>query len=662
MLNRMQEASQYTTRLKKKEKEKIVCFAGEVGIGSSSDRFGYQNYQNSRFSDESSSSDCYDELRKVIKESLGRHNLLPNGSVNSNAYFGREETELSNYLLSGNSNRTSTTYSHDSASVSSSSSNISEDRIKASNVIAKLMGLEEISSTTLQFEPRKQPERDKNLNPKGLIFDIDMPKRRKPWLAAQNGDRDCMTLEEIIQNMQFKGLLNRDQFQIYDSLTSESEKRFRNHAPPVVLMKPVHTGVGANDLFSHKFIPREGDVDFDRQSMSETKEDSTSRNFEGPDKGTSHLNKTCIGKITETDVAKPNRKALQKSADNKVKLTNSVSPRLQKGTIDKKVDKVQKSTSRRKSVEKENVKSTGLLKHREQPQRVSKSHEHLSPHAMKMRKSKLINKTLATNVQSIVHKDGDHTHSDQRKKASLDLKDTTPAPQLFAAEESDDSEILIKDIYIDSPDPHCEDTLHATQHETDTSCPEEATKSSKHHQSESTYYETKTSSSNILPRSFSFLTRVEDLFDNIDTYEPIVLQVLTGLHGCDGTNSKLLMDCANELLESRSQRNIPSIHPLIQRPLENPSFSISTEHLMQEVQNGIESLINYRNRARESILINSVSALLENDLWCIGRNIEAWDAGWRDEFTGDEVHDIACDLDMLILGELVAEVLAEHCS
>lgn len=46
-------------------------------------------------------------------------------------------------------------------------------------------------------------------------------------------------------------------------------------------------------------------------------------------------------------------------------------------------------------------------------------------------------------VQSIVHEDGE-THTDQRKKAYLDLKDTTPARQLFPAEESDDSEILIK--------------------------------------------------------------------------------------------------------------------------------------------------------------------------------------------------------------------------
>lgn len=213
---------------------------------------------------------------------------------------------------------------------------------------------------------------------------------------------------------------------------------------------------------------------------------------------------------------------------------------------------------------------------------------------------------------------------------------------------------ITADIYVDSPISHCEDTLYTVQHENDTSSPEEATKSTKHHLSESTCYETKTTSSNILPRSFSFLTRVEDLFDNINT--PIVLQVLNGLHGCDGTSSKLLMDCANELLENGSQRNIPSIHPLTQRPLENPSFCISTDHLMQEVQNGIKSLISYRNR----VPTNAISALLENDLWCMERN--AWDVGWRDEFTGDEVHEIACDLDKVILGELVAEVLVEFCS
>lgn len=71
------------------------------------------------------------------------------------------------------------------------------------------------------------------------------------------------------------------------------------------------------------------------------------------------------------------------------------------------------STSRRKSEEKEDVKSTSLLKHREQPKSVSRSHEHLSLPAMKMRKSetgpsidkkncttkpKLIKEALATNV------------------------------------------------------------------------------------------------------------------------------------------------------------------------------------------------------------------------------------------------------------------------
>ncbi|XP_017220110.1 uncharacterized protein LOC108197110 [Daucus carota subsp. sativus] len=653
MLSRLQEASQYVARAKKKEKEKSASFSDEVGIGSSSDRFGYQDYQNSRFCNENSSTDCYDELRKVIRESLGRQNLLSNGSINAKAYSDRRETEFSTDLPSSNSSRTSTSYSHDSASVSSNSSNMSEDRPKASNLVAKLMGLEEISSMPVQSESRKQVERDKNLNPKGLIFDIDRPIQRKPGIAAQNGDRGCMTLEEIIQNMQFKGLLDRNQFQIYDS--SESEDQLRNHAPPVVLMKPVHAGDGANDFFSRKCIPGEGDVDSGkRRSMLKTKEGSTSRILEH--------------KIPETNVAKPTRKAIRRSADNKVKLTNSVSPRLQKDPIDKKVDKVPKSTSRRKPVEKENVKSTGLLKNREQPKSVSRSHEHLSSPAMKLRKSetgpsiherklttqqnstksKLINKALASNDPSIVHK-GKEAHTDQRKKADPNVKDTTATPQLRAEEEFDDPEVLIKDIYVDSPS-------HTTKHEYDSSCPKE------HDASETTFHDTKTTSITILPRSFSFLTRVEDLFDNIDTYQPMALQILTGLHCRDGTNSNLLMDCANELLETKSQRTIPCIHPLIQRPSKNPSFCISADHLMQEVRSGMESLMSYKNHAGEMVSTSAVSALLQRDLWCLGRKVEAWDVGWRNGFTGDEVQTVLWDLDELILSELVAEVLAEICS
>lgn len=220
---------------------------------------------------------------------------------------------------------------------------------------------------------------------------------------------------------------------------------------------------------------------------------------------------------------------------------------------------------------------------------------------------------------------------------------------------SDDISV-IADIYVDSLNPHCKDTLLTIQHTSDTSSAEEATQSINHHLAGSTPYETRTTSSSTFSRTLSFFTRVEDLFDNIDTYQPLVLQILTGLHGCDGTNSKLLMDCAYELLESRRQRNIPSIYPLIQRPLKNPNFCISTDHLMQEIHNAIESLMNYKNRA------STVLALLEQDLRCIGRNVEAWDEGWRDEFTRDEVYEISCDLDKLILGELVAEVLAEFCS
>lgn len=53
--------------------------------------------------------------------------------------------------------------------------------------------------------------------------------------------------------------------------------------------------------------------------------------------------------------------------------------------------------------------------------------------------------TSTNNLQdpSIVHK-GKEAHTDQRKKADPNVKDTTATPQLRAEEEFDDPEVLIK--------------------------------------------------------------------------------------------------------------------------------------------------------------------------------------------------------------------------
>lgn len=72
--------------------------------------------------------------------------------------------------------------------------------------------------------------------------------------------------------------------------------------------------------------------------------------------------------------------------------------------------------------------------------------------------------------------------------------------------------------------------------------------------------------------------------------------------------------------------------------------------------------MSYKNHTGEMVSTSAVSALLQRDLWCLGRKVEAWDVGWRNGFTGDEVQTVLWDLDELILSELVAEVLAEICS
>ncbi|XP_042067350.1 uncharacterized protein LOC121810664 [Salvia splendens] len=84
----------------------------------------------------SASRDCYDELRDVIRESFARLNLLPKEKLVCDA--DRKHSELCVDLPSSSSSQTSSSLLH-----SGSSGSPSIWLEKKSNLIAKLMGLEE---------------------------------------------------------------------------------------------------------------------------------------------------------------------------------------------------------------------------------------------------------------------------------------------------------------------------------------------------------------------------------------------------------------------------------------------------------------------------------------------------------------------------------------
>lgn len=288
MLGKLQEASQNMVKLKKNHKEKANNNNnnnGGPGIErttsdrfgmertSTSDRFGYLNkmaFQKPRLSVDGSSRDCYDELRDVIRESFGRQNLLPKDSVEEKSHFDKRKSHSEDKFdfPSSSSSQSSMFHSHEFESFDSSLSRSQEEKSKGSNVIAKLMGLEEFPAKTWQSIMEKE-KNDKQLDHYRPTFDIDLPMAREPHPNFQKAvdpriRRRRTTSEELFETLHFEGLVSDKAThgsKHYRHLSNVSDWRttgFYEDAPPIVIMKPLISSVSFKEkLQKQEHIPKE---------------------------------------------------------------------------------------------------------------------------------------------------------------------------------------------------------------------------------------------------------------------------------------------------------------------------------------------------------------------------------------------------------------------
>ncbi|KAI3877714.1 hypothetical protein MKW98_020195, partial [Papaver atlanticum] len=206
-----------------------------VDSGRYAERVHRGSIENSRLSAGGSSKNCSDELKKVIRDSLSRQNLLPVSSNEENASLNSVSD-----VPTTSSSHSSTVLSNDFASVDSSlSSTGTQKKAKSRSVIAKLMGLEDFPSEPVQLVP-KLPDYEKDLIPRTPISDVEKPKAVNPYFVNRYSDPE-RTLQEIIETMQFKGLLQSKS----KSLSHFPKKSFPKHLlvddemPPIVIIKPI---------------------------------------------------------------------------------------------------------------------------------------------------------------------------------------------------------------------------------------------------------------------------------------------------------------------------------------------------------------------------------------------------------------------------------------
>ncbi|KAI3889002.1 hypothetical protein MKX03_014050 [Papaver bracteatum] len=202
-----------------------------VDSGRYAERVHHGSIENSRLSTGGSSKNCSDELKKVIRDSLSRQNLLPVSSNEENASLNSVSD-----VPTTSSSHSSTVLSNDFSSVDSSlSSTGTQKKAKSRSVIAKLMGLEDFPPESVQLAPRL-PDNEKDLIPRRPISDVEKPKAMNPYFVSRISDPE-RTLQEIIETMQFKGLLQSKS----KSLSHFPKKSFPidDEMPPIVIIKPI---------------------------------------------------------------------------------------------------------------------------------------------------------------------------------------------------------------------------------------------------------------------------------------------------------------------------------------------------------------------------------------------------------------------------------------
>ncbi|KAL9376734.1 hypothetical protein Peur_030854 [Populus x canadensis] len=250
MLGKLQEASHYMAQLKRQKGKLKRGKINEVEAEMmSSHQFGdlhcQTGFQKPLLSADGSSNDYIDELKKAITDSLGRHNLLPNRTTQEKTSKERRRRDSASDVPSTSSSQSSVAQSSSSHSTRSIATAAPPRKENSPNLIAKLMGLEDMPSKPLQKHPHKQLDVETDLSRRRPrpVFDIEMPKVRKPQPLMHKVRPEQRALKDILETMQFKGLLKCHSVKelkswSHHSRETHTNRRSSNYISPIVLIKP----------------------------------------------------------------------------------------------------------------------------------------------------------------------------------------------------------------------------------------------------------------------------------------------------------------------------------------------------------------------------------------------------------------------------------------
>ncbi|XP_077210955.1 uncharacterized protein LOC143846406 isoform X2 [Tasmannia lanceolata] len=749
MLEKLQEASKFMAKLKRKQKPKFneeesVSFE-EMG----SNRFRNDKYQKQleapRLSADGSSRDCVEELKKVIRDSLSRQNLLSNHSDDETFSSGRRKFDSFSGVCSESLSRSLTVpsnsgfknlcYDEKARTDSSFSSMEQPKKAKKANLIAKLMGLEELPSETVEIS-KKEQENKKVFNQCRPVFEVDMPKVRKPQVVDRNADPGGRKLKEIIETMQLKGLLrsnHTDDFrhQSYLSNIHGEARGLDDELPPIVIIKPLHfpcqtaTSIQEERVEDPKmkFMKSEAKpMHFScktakpiqeekvedpkmkilkseakpmhfpcqtRKPFEEEKVKEPKMIFMKSEEKPLYFPRQTAKPIQDEGVADPKKKLMKSEAkelmiikstnesSGKIKVSVSLNQKQKKKELTKisiKADRMPKALPAAKKFEvKETVKSltSSRSQSNKKPTKSGKPENSLGPAKQQAisrgstrqnhnssRSTQPISQTKKSRIKTAkpvresetMSSVAEKTQSKEDRKEPDPMHDlhcisvtssTLPAEQIHTETKQDDSEIQITD---------------TNTHEKCSVFAEQANQP----------IDNKTTSSKatgkgiklLLMSSPSFLNCAEELL-NLNMNQPMISQ--TNVVEYEMRNDRLILDCANELMERKSYQIALVNHPMLQTHVVGLKGNISLDQLVEELIDGIENLRCYGNEDGDEVLTkDSLYVKLERDVRCKNMVVNGlWDLGWMNGISAEETDNIAGEVEKHLLSWLIEEVVTD---
>ncbi|CAL9190878.1 uncharacterized protein LOC135614815 [Musa acuminata AAA Group] len=683
MLKKCQDASRKMPRINSKQKQVEEICERELG----SQRFAVSNYRNrlheSRSSADDFSRDCVEELKQVIKESLHKTNILSSSSDD-------EKNSSSRSMRYGTSNHFEDKHlAKSTVPVTSICSTDNPRKARSSNLIAKLMGLEQARPEIVQ--PSKKEEKKNCVNSWRPGFDVEMPKAREMPFLAQDKCQKQHELDELIENMHFERRLKQSQVEEnglempFFGATEPKQCRRNLHnveqLPPIVIMKSLHLRYQESDV--EKGLDRDKTSMQDRiQAVKLVRENSSyhkhvlAKTLEA--KEVKHMEKDVTEPLPyyETPSSLFHKQQNKKAVTVQKKNTGEEKP--SRLNVKKQEEKRVKAT--RIPISHPKISAVQEKPNKELPVARTKASAHVTATQNQDLKSPLRpiskapidcsrnrNRSGAKPIRkSAIAESVDDGKKRKENGKSIRSNKTNDVPEITGTshgdddfkQEGQDTKPFDPDNVNKDHNIFCEATSKNNQDGKDYRLTE-AVQLPDCNKVDAAAAGTDDELKNVFLSSRSFVGCAKQFF-NVDATEPVHHRSESAdeVGKCD---SKLLLDISEELMTWKYHQQKHHLgHPLMQAKSWSRITYLSIDKLVEEIIDGIRKLSSYSKLDSVAASEDSLYIRLERELTCKDPAVNSvWDIGWDNRICPEEADQVAEELGKQILSSLIRESALE---